>query len=292
MTVVIQRKRVSDLYLVPAGGEVLWYGIAASLPPNYVIDSYMANVFVKGASVGGASNTPSSSDSHTHTNPASTGTEAAHTHPVGAPSVGNASGSTTTYGASNASYANASHGHGGSASTSGSGGGHSHTLASVAAANLFPPYKKLYLIKATVDAEFPIGGIVMLNASIANRPLKTQLCNGANDTLDLRDYFVYGAAVDGDVGVSGGAATHTHNNVDTGAAGSHSHTTAPVITGTGNNTNMASEYAGTQVSAGGHGHSWGPTTGVDADHVHTLGVTGSGSNLPPYLKLYFVQRTV
>lgn len=291
MAVIAQQRRKQDVYFVPAGGEILWYGIAADIPSSYVLDSYMANVFVRGALVGAASNTPVGSDSHAHTNPASTGTAANHTHPIGSPSVGNASGSKTTYGAPNDYYANQNHSHNGSTSTSGSAGSHSHTLASTAGAPHLPPYKRLYLIRATIDAEFPIGGILMWNGTIATRPLKTNICNGLLGTLDLRTYFVHGASIDADIGDSGGSLTHVHANANTGSSGSHSHTTNIPIGGPTTKTNQASGYAGTTVSDGSHDHTMNPATDTDADHTHTVGATDSASNLPPFVKLYFVMRT-
>lgn len=292
MAVIVQRRRIAETYKVPAGGEILWYGLGGSLPSGFVLDSYMADVFVRGANIGGSSNTTSGSDSHTHTNPASTGTQAAHTHTTGAANVGSASGSEDIVPTSNLFNANTSHGHSGTAGVTSSAGGHSHTLASTVAATSLPPYKRLYLIRASVDAEFPIGGIIMWNGPIADRPMHTNLCDGSLGTLDLRSYFIRGAAVDEDLGESGGAVTHTHDNVTTGSAGSHTHSVNATINGTGDNSKTASGHAGgTLASEGGHDHGFSTTTASDADHTHTVGATDAASNLPLHLKLYFLMRT-
>ena len=64
--IVIQRKRQAAEYRIPEGGEILWYGLAAAVPPSFVIDSFCSNVFVRGAAAGAASNAPAGENSHTN----------------------------------------------------------------------------------------------------------------------------------------------------------------------------------------------------------------------------------
>ncbi len=291
MAVIIQRRRSTPEYRIPSGGEILWYGLATALPTGFVIDSYCSNVFLRGAATGGASNTPASDNSHSHTNPASSGSAADHTHSVGGGTSGAASGTTEVYPSGTVNYAPTSHTHSIGSGTSGAGGAHSHSLSALVAAEAYPPYKRLYWIKATMEVGLPVGGILMWDNPIAGKPSGCQICDGSSSTPDLRDQFIYGAAADEDVGDSGGAATHTHNNADSSSGGSHSHSYS-VSSGSAPSTSGVSGYvAGTTVSAGGHTHSVSGNTSSQAAHTHTIGASGSGSSLPPYLKLYFIMRT-
>lgn len=291
MTTVIQGKRQAATYLVPAGGEILWYGIAANVPSGWAIDSYCANVFLRGVAAGGASNTPASDNSHTHTNPAATGSQAAHTHPIGGGNTGAASGSREVYQTNNVGSAPDGHTHTIGSGTSGSGGGHSHAPSAAAIAAAYPPYARLYWIKAISDVIVPVGGILMWDNVIASKPTGFSLCNGSGGTIDLRDKFVYGASADGELGATGGADTHVHANSATGAAGAHTHSLGVSTGNSASNNNVSGYSGGTTVADGGHNHSISATSDSDADHTHSMSDTGAGSSLPPYLKLYFIQRT-
>ncbi len=291
MPVIVQNKRRATEYAVPQYGEILWYGIAANVPSGFAIDSYCANVFVMGCAAGGATNTQAGSNSHTHTNPSATGSQADHTHTIDGGNTGAASGTIDTYPSAGASSAASGHAHDIGAGTSGSGGTHSHTLSSAVLADAYPPYAQLYWIKATSESALPIGGIVMWDDAIADAPGGFAICNGSGGTIDLRDKFVYGASADGDVGDTGGATTHTHTNADSGAAGTHTHSLSGTSGGGGSTNNVSGFSGGETVSKGGHTHSLSGTSDADADHSHTLSATGSGSSLPPYLMLYFIQRT-
>lgn len=291
MAVIIQRRRSTPEYRIPAGGEILWYGIASLVPTGFVIDSYCSNVFIRGAAVGGASNTPASDNSHSHTNPATSGSVVDHTHSIGGGSTGAASGSTEVFASGSVNYAPTGHTHSINSGTSGTGGAHSHSLSASVAAEAYPPYKRLYWLKATMEVGLPVGGILMWDNPIASRPSGCQMCNGSSGTPDLRDQFIYGAASDGDVNAAGGAETHVHANVNTGSGGAHNHS---ISLGTGaapNSAGVSGYAAGTTVSAGGHSHSVGGSTSNEAAHSHPVGNSGSGTSLPPYLKLYFIMRT-
>lgn len=291
MAIIVQRKRSNPEYRIPAGGEILWYGIASLVPTGFVIDSYCGNVFVRGAAAGGASNTPASDNSHSHSNPASSGSAADHTHSVTGGTSGASSGSSEVYSSGSVNYAPTGHTHSIGSGTSGAGGAHSHSLSATAAADAYPPYKRLYWLKATMEVGLPVGGILMWDNPIGSKPSGCVLCNGANSTPDLRDQFIYGAASDGDVNAAGGAETHVHANPNTGSGGAHSHSFS-VGTGSAPSSAGVSGYAaGTTVSAGGHTHSVSGSTSSEAAHSHPVGNSGAGTSLPPYLKLYFIMRT-
>lgn len=288
--IVIQRKRQAAEYRIPEGGEILWYGLAAAVPPSFVIDSFCSNVFIRGAAAGAASNTPAGENSHTHTNPAATGTEANHTHAIGGGGTGLSTATSTVFSSGSLDYAPA-HSHDIPAGTSGAGGAHSHSLGGAAVADAYPPYKRLYWLKAIRETGLPVGGIIMWDNPIAGKPNGTILCDGAGGTPDLRDNFIYGAAADADLSASGGAATHAHANAATGTAGAHSHTLHLDTAAAPSGGSISGYTAGEQVSAGGHTHGLNATSDADASHTHAVGNTAAGTSLPPYLKLYFIMRS-
>lgn len=288
--IVIQRKRQTQEYRIPEGGEILWYGVAAAVPPSYVIDSYCSNVFVRGAAAGGASNTPAGENSHTHTNPAATAAQGDHTHPIGGGSTGGSTDTTTVF-PSSATNSAPAHSHSVPSGTSAAGGTHSHTLGGATLADAYPPYARLYWLKAIRETGLPVGGIIMWDNPIANAPANCVICNGAGGTPDLRNNFIYGAASDGELGASGGSATHAHANAASGGAGSHTHNVGLTSGSAPSNQNISGYTSGVQVSAGGHTHSLDATSDADPNHTHAIGNTGAGTSLPPYLKLYFVMRS-
>jgi hypothetical protein len=290
MAIIVQRKRSATTYAVPVGGEILWYGIASAVPSGFAIDSYCANVFVRGCAAGAASNTPAGANSHTHTNPSATGNQAAHTHAIGGGSSNAASGTNEVYEDNNVNSAPSGHDHTFPSGTSGSGGGHSHTLSAAALADAYPPYARLYWIKATSESAVPVNGILMWDDAIADAPSGFSICDGSGGTLDLRDKFVYGASADDEIGDTGGATTHTHTNADSGAAGAHTHSINLTSGAAESDQNVSGFSGGTTVAQGGHTHGVSATSDTDANHTHTLSNTVAGSSLPAYLMLYFIMR--
>ena len=134
-----------------------------------------------------------------------------------------------------------------------------------------------------------LGGIVMWSGAIEEIPDGWALCDGQNDTLDLRNRFVLCAGNSYAVGVTGGSAdsvniAHTHTG-STNSAGSHNHTMGHCSTGGGN------------IAQGGTDASGGAGTNSAGNHSHTITVTsagesGVGKNLPPYYALAFIQQIV
>lgn len=178
---------------------------------------------------------------------------------------------------------------------------------------------------AFVHAVMPAGIIVMWNSSVVTIPAGWQLCDGSNNTPDLRGQFIVGAGGAYTPGDSGGAASvtlsanampiHTHNlagSLTTGSAGSHTHTvTDPghqhsgVVQNYNNNINW--NGTGGAVANTGGGLTQVATTGISIasalDHTHALTLSGntqsaggaSGStqpheNRPPYYALCYIQK--
>jgi len=177
------------------------------------------------------------------------------------------------------------------------------------------PASKIY-----VDSRTPTGLIAMWSGLVTAIPTGWFLCNGANGTPDLRGRFVYGASINGDVGVTGGSAdavvvSHTHTGPShTHSTPNHSHTASSNTTGdhthtiplygnlasvTANPASSSAAYSQTRASgtAGAHSHTitvnsgGGGTTGVSGTAATgSTGVSGTGANLPPYMKLAYIMK--
>ena len=150
----------------------------------------------------------------------------------------------------------------------------------------------------------PSGVIVMWSGSIASIPSGWYLCNGSNNTPDLRNRFIVGAGSTYSVADTGGSAdaitvAHTHTfSATTDSSGTHAHEAR-----TGNsdgsfgalrnamqtvNSNEAlrllnpanNQYIG---NAGAHTHSISGTTA-------STGSSGTNANLPPYYALAYIMK--
>lgn len=131
----------------------------------------------------------------------------------------------------------------------------------------------------------PVGAVVMFNAAFATIPTNWQLCDGTNGTPDMTNQFVYGTNTEGELLDSGGSADavvvqHDHTMNTTGA---HTHTVVGSLNDGGNvtfdrgsTTNLANQ---TTSSSGNHSH-----------NINDSGVSGVGMNLPPFIKLAYIQR--
>jgi hypothetical protein len=150
----------------------------------------------------------------------------------------------------------------------------------------------------------PSGGVIIWPYSISSIPSGWFLCDGANGTIDMRDMFVYGASVDADIGVIGGSAdaivvahSHTANHSHTASSnttGAHTHAT-PFYS-----RNAAGNQTGLEINAGRY-PDVKPTSSA-GNHSHTItvytanvttsntGSSGTNANLPPYIKLAYIQR--
>jgi len=151
--------------------------------------------------------------------------------------------------------------------------------------------------------QVPVGGIVSFAGVISSVPANYSLCDGTNGTPDMVDRFVYGTLLEAELEDLGGTAdsvnvSHTHNFIhvhtgDTSLDGVHTHT----VTGwTGSFSNFPGDVNTvvtsnlSTASSGNHDH---PLT-VDNNIVSIApsGVSGVGQNIPAYVKLAFMQRTV
>lgn len=135
----------------------------------------------------------------------------------------------------------------------------------------------------------PTGIITIWNDVVETIPSGWQICDGTNDTPDLRSKFVYGALNDAEVNATGGALTHSHTSIGLASGGAHSHS----ISGT---TGGASSTAGIAVSSGGssvtssHTHTFSGSTSTLGEHSHTVGDADAASSIPAYVMLFYIMK--
>lgn len=170
----------------------------------------------------------------------------------------------------------------------------------------------------------PYGCIVMWSGSISTVPSGWRLCDGTNNTPDLRDKFIVGAKSD-----SGGAATTTITGVDSKTGGykdavlvSHQHgVTSSSTIGNDTHTISGSFYAsdsglyaesGPFTNGGASGQTFLDNSQSSTNnenrrinfsdthtHTHTLNISvsvdsqgenGTNRNIPPYYSLAFIMK--
>ena len=143
----------------------------------------------------------------------------------------------------------------------------------------------------------PVGSIILWQNSIESLPDGWQICDGTNGTPDLREFFVYGASVDGDVGSNQASASHNHARpANTSNDGGHQHSINVSVGNSSGSVDVRNVgTSGANAAGNGHGHSGisGTTSGATGAHSHTVGGnTGNETVLPPYMYLFYVMRVV
>lgn len=139
-------------------------------------------------------------------------------------------------------------------------------------------------IAANTIGVMPVGGIAMYNGLISAIPVNWQLCDGTNGTPNLIDNFVMGTVTQGEILTTGGAAD--------AVVIAHDHT----MQGAGDHDHGGAAYNSAQ--AGANGFLAGATTIYatlpgSGNHTHIInseGVIGTDLNLPPFVKLAYIQR--
>ena len=152
-------------------------------------------------------------------------------------------------------------------------------------------------VAAAGGGSVPAGVICMWSGSSAEIPAGWVLCDGLNNTPDLRGRFVVGAGGAYDVGDTGGAdsvalttaqmPSHSHGgNVSIEEAGEHTHTVS-----------MSISYDTGSGGATGLGRGGSSNTSSDGSHTHnaTLSISSAGSgnaheNRPPYYALCYIMK--
>lgn len=137
--------------------------------------------------------------------------------------------------------------------------------------------------------DLPIGSIIVWeNLAV---PSGWALCDGTNGTPDLRNKFVRGASIDGDIRVTGGVDSHYHTNSSVGSRAAHNHGGSKAMNDIGGgSTADSTSGTGTTVSASDHGHDASVAITAADLHSHTLGNTDTVSLLPIYILRSFIRR--
>ena len=152
-------------------------------------------------------------------------------------------------------------------------------------------------VAAAGGGSVPAGVICMWSGSSAEIPAGWVLCDGSNNTPDLRGRFVVGAGGAYDVGDTGGAdsvalttaqmPSHSHGgSVSIAEAGEHAHTVS-----------ISTSYNTASGGVVGVGRSGSSNTSSAGSHAHTatlsISNTGSGNaheNRPPYYALCYIMK--
>jgi hypothetical protein len=156
---------------------------------------------------------------------------------------------------------------------------------------------QLNAVAATAAAAIVPSGIISLWSGASNAiPTGYVLCDGTNNTPDLRNRFVIGAGSTYAVGATGGSANaivvaHTHTGT-TNTTGAHTHL-IPHNFDSGTAGNYISGNDGPNNISGASNQS--PMSSAGA-HSHTLttdstGSSGTNANLPPYYALCYIMKT-
>lgn len=159
------------------------------------------------------------------------------------------------------------------------------------------------LVQRIVAAAMPAGVISLWSGEISNIPNGWSLCDGQNNTPDLRDRFVIGAGGDVNVNDTGGTDTHNHNAVVQGhmltEAEMPVHRHMSVVDGISNNALTAANSISEERTAGGDtqyqlnsspaepniGRSGAAGQGQEHSHGITL---DDETMLPPYFALAYI----
>ena len=274
---------------VPASGWC-WWDAAGGAPSSWTLHASGKTRYLKGASAGGNGGSTGGGGSHSHAASAHTHSVSSHSHTGG--TINAASGYTNTQTGSTGVAADA-HTHTYAVSITSSSTSSSTSSASTGSTTLDPVFTTLAVIaNGTGGYSFPEGIIGIWLGLRTNIPSGWILCDGSGGTLDTRGKFVKGANVLGDIGTTGGSATHTHTDPTT-----HTHTTAhthPIVIWPVNGAEtITTGGAGIDSSLlGAHSH---PAATSDASSASTSG-TGTqtvnlGSSEPLYKTVLFVKFT-
>lgn len=277
---------------MPAGGIVMYTG--SSAPTDFTKVENLRFVMASSSTVVNKTPTADSLSGHTHTVPDSS-EAGAHTHDM---SSDGAWGDDATAFASRAGDAVSppTHTHSASAYGASTSGAHTHAMGNLAANAVQAPFLILNFIKNTSGglAVAPVGSIVMFDGAASAIPDGWAICDGNNGTVDLRERFAFGANANGGLLSSGGSKTHTHVKPTVGSAGAHTHSyniNTGNATGSGN-TAWEQSAGSSNVAWPGHKHpARSVTTTEQAAHAHEVSQPNEASHMPPYVYLYYIQRT-
>lgn len=143
-------------------------------------------------------------------------------------------------------------------------------------------------------AAVPPGGIILWSGALTAIPDGWALCDGTQGTPDLRDRFIKGAAAGIAPGLTGGAATHTHDT-----HGALTHAGAAVADHASHTHDLVSSIASPalfviDLALGGSARSGGPsatlTHAVTQPNDHAAQAHSLVNHEPAYYTLAFLMK--
>lgn len=138
----------------------------------------------------------------------------------------------------------------------------------------------------------PSGGIIIWSGASNAIPSGWYLCNGANNTPDLRNRFIVGAGSTYAVGATGGSAdaivvSHNHSASSSVSDPGHNHQVRE-------NTFLANSGSGFATGTQQQNRfvtSESNTTGISVSTtISSTGSSGTNANLPPYYALAYIMK--
>ena len=190
---------------------------------------------------------------------------------------------------------------------------HTHTINEIGMENCttqhtehLPPYFKMaFIMNKEVTDALPVGSISMWGDSIMDIPSGWNQCNGTHNTPNMLNRFPRGIASGEQPGIIGGSTTHRHiytevplhTHIVFEDPMRHRHSmvgvatpwvefpSMPSISGIGFPVLIPSQASYSSQSNAPHNHTVNPTGSMSC-------YTSNESNLPPFIKLVFIQKNL
>jgi len=243
----------------------------------------LLNKYLRGASVGADAGGTGGATSHSHTVD-HTHTAVNHSH-TGTSGGGSGSGHNIGNPAGSNPFGSHTHGitlYNQSVATS------TYTGTAGSAETVEPAYKKLNPIRSSATST-PKGLVGLWLGTLVNIPNGWVLCDGNNDTLDLRDKFIKCADIAANIGGTGGGNSHSH-----AASNSHNHTASASHSHTGSfasndDNNGPQPTGGNYVIKNPHGHNMASCDSQTSTYGNITIAAENSSNEPAYRTVAYIQ---
>jgi len=246
----------------------------STLPPGWIQHVASKGVFLKGASTASGNGGGTGGGSHTHTGTSHNHTFPTHLHGTATTSIHNVFAQWIDWGWQHAVKTRF---HTATPATDGNGTAGNTAPTNDSEANE-PAYFTLWMLDNTsAGTNYLENVIVMYLGTIASVDAAWRICDGTNDTPDLRDEFIKIATNSGDIGDTGGAQGHTHTG------GSHTHTSTGHTHSVSIDTGSGREDGsfGSSVVTGDHDHTSSASDSTDPGLSGTTMTTDSTTDTQP-----------
>lgn len=266
-------------------GALAWATEAVS---GWTSDASSYGRYLKGAPAAGNGGASSGAATHTHTVNAHSHAGFNHDHSIGSTGLSNPSSSQEAGTGSSTPRWLPRHTHPMDVVSASTGNTDSVTGGVTNAVSLEPPNRRLQVLRNTGGGtQTRIIGLYI--GTVADLDPLLSLCNGANGTPDMRNFFARDKGADS-INSTGGSTTHVHTTPSHGHnIGNHSHDTNVLASNTGSYEAPSFGDLGDSPTTG-HTHSSG-STGSSSPGVASRGSGGTNSvnHLPPFKDIHFVR---